>query len=149
MHAVSPQPAPDPDAAAAGKEPLPKSMDYLRRIISLTKERDVSLLLIAAPFSATPDERLAIKRVAELSEAQGCAFIDYNRIYDEINLDFSTDLCNREHLNASGAAKLTRHLGAYIRARYDVPDRRGEPRYAGWDSWAAQAEAFVAAGGAL
>ena len=48
-------------------------------------------------------------------------------------IDYEVDCCDEQpHLNASGTQKMTDYLGSYIADHYDLPDRRGEQRYAGW-----------------
>ena len=47
--------------------------------------------------------------------------------------DYATDCFDgNQHLNPSGARKVSDYLGAYIAEHYDVADRRGEAAYAAW-----------------
>ena len=50
-----------------------------------------------------------------------------------MNLNFSTDFRDDDHLNYYGAQKITAHLGKYIKEHYDIPDRRLDPAYAKWN----------------
>ncbi|MDD6581027.1 MAG: hypothetical protein PUE89_09005, partial [Lachnospiraceae bacterium] len=59
--------------------------------------------------------------------------IDFNKMYDELSIDFSTDMAEKVHLNFSGTKKLTEYLGNYIVNNYDIPDHRGDAKYSSWD----------------
>ena len=64
---------------------------------------------------------------------EGVTYIDFNKMYDELSLDFTTDMAEKVHLNFSGTKKLTEYLGNYIVNNYDIPDRRGDAKYSSWD----------------
>ena len=50
-------------------------------------------------------------------------------------VDYAVDCYDEQpHLNAAGTLKVTDFLGSYIRAYYNVPDRRSDPSYAEWDA---------------
>ena len=40
---------------------------------------------------------------------------------------------NREHLNYYGSLKYTDCITYYIKTHYDIPDRRGDEKYARWE----------------
>ena len=47
--------------------------------------------------------------------------------------DYATDCFDtNEHLNPSGARKVSDYLGRYIAEHYEIADRRGEAAYAAW-----------------
>ncbi|WP_240516399.1 hypothetical protein [Brachyspira sp. G79] len=48
-------------------------------------------------------------------------------------MDFSKDFNDPNHLNYKGSAKFTRYLGKYLKENYDLPDRRGDPKYYSWE----------------
>ena len=60
-------------------------------------------------------------------------FINYFHNLDKLNLNFSTDFIDDDHLNFYGAQKITNHIGKYIKEHYDIPDRRLDPAYAKWN----------------
>ena len=49
--------------------------------------------------------------------------------YDELNLDKMKDTDGGTHLNAYGAAKLTKYMGKYLKEHYKLQDVRQNPRY--------------------
>lgn len=116
----------------------PKNEEYLTKIIDLLEREGIPLVMIAAPDLVTVEEQEAYNAVAELASARGVPFVNYNVMREDLGLDFTgedTDLADEfGHLNSVGAAKLTQHLGEWVKAHYDVPDRRGDARYASWQA---------------
>ena len=54
-------------------------------------------------------------------------------MYDELGIDFKTDMAENIHVNFSGSKKLTEYLGNYIVNNYEVTDHRGDSEYSSWD----------------
>ena len=53
---------------------------------------------------------------------------------NSIGIDWTQDTYDKgDHLNYSGAEKVTNFLGAYLDKRYDLPDHRGDKEYASWE----------------
>ena len=66
-----------------------------------------------------------------IAEAYGVDFIDFVSM-DQVT-DYATDCFDaNEHLNPSGARKVSDYLGRYIAEHYEIADRRGEAAYAAW-----------------
>lgn len=110
-----------------------KCEEYVYKIINLAKEHEVDLLFIASPYLVSDGEQMLLNRVGEIAQKENIPFINYNRIYKEIDMDYKKDFRDFGHLNNYGAQKVTSHLAAYIRDNFDVPDRRGQKGYENWD----------------
>lgn len=66
----------------------------------------------------------------------GYGFLNMNRFYDDIGIDFATDFKDYgNHVNAAGADKVSRYFADYLKSHYAIPDRRTAPgsTYADWD----------------
>ncbi|MBQ6733348.1 MAG: hypothetical protein IJR00_00250, partial [Lachnospiraceae bacterium] len=113
----------------------PKSELYLKKIIDYTKQNDIPLLLIVAPYAAPPEHEMVYNRIREIAEAEGIEYLSCNEHTDAIGLDYATDFHDLDHLNYKGAEKFTHYLAGELRRRYDLPDRRGDGRYAGWEAY--------------
>ena len=59
--------------------------------------------------------------------------LDYNQLRDEIGLDYAVDFRDSDHVNNSGAAKVTDHLARFLTANYELTDHRGDSKYKDWD----------------
>lgn len=116
------------------------SMRYMQKIVDLCKENQISLLFTNLPSYAqgkvSHGDGFTLQRMwngfAPYAEEQGCNYINYLHLLDEIDFDFSTDTTDWRHLNYSGQFKVTQYLGEYIQAHYDIPDRRNDENYAQW-----------------
>jgi hypothetical protein len=123
--------------------PLPlhdKEFTYLMKILDLTAEKNIPLLLFASPF-ATITEGVqghynTVKQIA--AEYNNVQFINYNLLFDELEFNFAEDTHDGGHLNIKGAAKLSHHITNFLATEYGLPDRRQDPAYAEWNTWAEQ-----------
>ena len=56
-----------------------------------------------------------------------------NYLLKEIGINWKTDSLDQgDHLNFSGAEKVTKYLGNYLSEKYKLPDHRGDSAYAAW-----------------
>ncbi len=108
-----------------GRERLQeRTEEYYRKILALCVREDIPLLVVVTPYVTTPEKQLRFNEASAIAAEYGVPFVDYNRQYEEIGMDFLTDMADDGHLNAEGGAKFTRALGAYIREHYGLPDWR-------------------------
>lgn len=104
---------------------------YLEKIIHLCRERNIDLLLTYLPFPATEAQQMEAHLAADIAARYDVPYLNFLDIEGVIN--YQTDLYDAvSHVNPSGARKLTRFLGRYIRAHYALPDRRFDEHYASW-----------------
>lgn len=105
----------------------------LERIYKLCKEKGIQLFLIEVPSKILWDYS-KYNAVRQYAESRGLDFIDANQHLDEFDFNWKTDTYDAgDHLNHSGAEKLSCFVGEYLKERYDLPDRRCDSRYAAWD----------------
>ena len=105
----------------------------LQEIIDEAQKSGVGIVFFAAPFAVSKEQQRGFEAVEEFAVAQGVPFINYNKLYDEIGIDFETDFRDDGHVNNNGAAKVTAHLAAFLKDNYALPDRRGEQGYQIWE----------------
>lgn len=104
---------------------------YLRRAIEACQARGVEILLVYVPYPASEGSQMSANTVSSIAEEYGVNFIDFIRL-DSV-VDYAVDCYDGQaHLNLSGGLKVTDFIGAYLAEHYDLPDRRGDPAYAGW-----------------
>lgn len=105
-------------------------VEYLRKILNLCKARDIDVVLTYLPFPASGDKQREANLGYEIADA--CE-VPYLNFLDMDVVDYDTDCLDADsHLNLSGAVKVTRYLGEYLRENYDLPDRRCDAAYASW-----------------
>ncbi len=118
-----------------------KVTEYLMKIIELSKEKDIPLLLIKTPYcGVTLDIQKKYNKVAEIAGENDIPFINFNRHYKEIGINFETDFADANHMNHRGNVKFTRYLAGYLKENYEIPDRRGDSAYGSYDFMADNCE---------
>lgn len=130
---ITPFETPDISNVTECEPIIPKQEEYLRKIIQLTKDENIPLLLVSVPFVVTEDAQKYYNYEFKIAEEEGVDYIDFNKLYSEMGLDFSVDMAEDLHLNITGSQKFTRYLGYYIKEKYGTEDHRGDLLYASWD----------------
>ena len=112
-----------------------KNREWLENLIALAEENDTKIEFIMIPFPPVNRSERKILNAAEvmLDELQYC-YTDYNKMLDELEIDFQNDFADAEHLNVYGAEKFTTFLGEAIVKKYDLPDHRGDEKYWQWET---------------
>lgn len=118
------------------------SLEYLNKIIALSKEEGFQLLWMNMPCDYTipqktdgwvNDFEAMFNSVADLAEENQIPFIDYADKMEEIGLDFANDMNNDGHLNLWGANKVSTDFAGYLKQNYNLVDHRSDAAYAQWD----------------
>lgn len=103
------------------KEPIPeKAMYWLEKIVELTREEGVDLILIKTPNGNAQRQKL-YNSVAEFAEEKQVPFLNLNTIFD-----------GEAHINILQAEKVTRYVGEYLTGIYEIEDKRETPAFALW-----------------
>ncbi len=128
---------PMPDIASFEKKPGPiteKNETWYRKLLELAAANGIPVLTVLAPMPTTQECYSRMLTARAIAEEYGQTFIDYNDHYEELNIDFKTDIMDQAgHLNKSGAEKFSSAVGKYISEHYDIPDHRGDPKYESWE----------------
>ena len=81
--------------------------------------------------------------LAAYAKEQKIPYLDLNLKQKELGIDWQMDTVDKgDHLNLTGARKVTRYLGNYLKENYELPDHREEQSYREWN---AEADRFFAA----
>ncbi|MBR2683216.1 MAG: hypothetical protein IKE22_08130 [Atopobiaceae bacterium] len=123
---------------------LEECLGQLRDICELCRDRGVELVVVVTPHPAYdllvlgqtyPDSMSTIKA---LVEDAGATYLDFSMVHHEVlQLDL-TDYSDYEHINLSGARKLSVALADILARRDAGEDVSGNfYRYDEWDAWVA------------
>ncbi|MGX8709899.1 MAG: hypothetical protein ACQGTM_06585 [bacterium] len=119
-----------------------KSLEYLNKIIDLSKTENFDLIFINMPCDYSEAEKESdwvndcealFNTVADVAEENGIPFLDLYDKKDEVGLDFANDMNNAGHLNLWGAYKISSYFGNYLAENYDLEDHRSDSAYAQWN----------------
>ena len=89
-------------------------LDYLDKIIALSKKYNFQLTFITAPYLVTEDEEQFFSEVGEFSDERGVDFLNYNDKLEFAKYDLTTDFSDIGHLSFYGGEKYNRSIEEYI-----------------------------------
>lgn len=123
--------------------------DYFEELLSDIERLDCNVVFFCAPIATAMNEEYGRKNyIKRIVEERGYVFWDLTAEAEAIGLDYEYDFWGINHWDSLGAAKITNYLAKKIKDSYDIPDRRGDSRYAGWEedyqSWTAVKEEYNA-----
>ena len=123
-----------------------KAYYYLTRMVELTREHDVELVLIKAPnlFPHWFDQW--DEQIVAFADEHGLLYINFLNYEEEIGLDWDIHSFNAGlHLNVFGAELMSLYLGEILQEQFNLPDRRTELAVAGqWNIMAQQYHRMIA-----
>jgi len=117
-----------------------KAYYYLERMVELTKEHDIELVLIKAPVIRPHWFDRWDEQIVAFAEENNLLYINLIEYIDEIGLDFTKHTFNAGfHLNVFGAQLMSRYFGEILRDDFNLPDRRLDYETAAyWNNMAEQ-----------
>ena len=95
-----------------------ESEKILNNMVELCKSKGAEVLLITVPYYS--NEFIYRDALHEFADNTGCTYLDFFELSGAIDLDGNTDFSEWDHLNNSGAHKITKYLGDYIKDNYDL-----------------------------
>lgn len=131
---IVPTEVPDISGVTELGEVPEKHLNYYYKIIELCKEENIPLVIIKAPYAVSEDEQKVYNLIFDIAEQNGVPYIDFNKCYAEMGLDFETDMADSSHVNMSGNYKYSKYLGQRIKEMVSLEDHRGDARYASWEA---------------
>lgn len=131
---VSPYVGPPRDMTptAAGEDFSLTYKFVLDQITKECKERDIKLVLYSTPnaMNFSGGRHTSLQQYAD---AHGISYIDFNQPEANCPIDWNQDTIDGgEHLNPTGAAKLTAALLPYL-TQMNLPDHRQDSSYQSWN----------------
>lgn len=105
---------------------------YLEEIERMCERAGARLVLLSTP--STKNWNMARHNgVERVASELGLDYIDLNVGEDRVGVDWAKDSYDAgDHLNASGARKVSAAVGALLAERYGTPDHRGDGSYSSW-----------------
>lgn len=107
----------DKPDSSADELPNENQLYWFREMIDAFHQAGIPVLLIKTPkYDWTPSR---FRGARALAEEYGLDYLDFNtrELFDAAGLNTEQDFSNPEHLNYSGAIKLTDYIGEYLSSR--------------------------------
>lgn len=109
---------------------------YMEKIKRLCEKNGADLLLVSAPSPKNYNYKKH-NSLEEYARENNLPYVDLNMKFRDIGIDWNQDSYDRgDHLNISGARKVTAYIGQYLADNYDLPDRRNDDGWREWDNLA-------------
>lgn len=109
---------------------------YMEKIKRLCEKNGADLLLVSAPSPKNYNYKKH-NSLEEYARENNLPYVDLNMKSRDIGIDWKLDSYDRgDHLNISGARKVTAYIGQYLADNYDLPDRRNDDGWREWDDLA-------------
>ena len=109
---------------------------YMEKIKRLCEKNGADLLLVSAPSPKNYNYKKH-NSLEEYARENELPYVDLNMKFRDIGIDWKMDSYDRgDHLNISGARKVTAYIGEYLADNYDLPDRRNDDGWREWDDLA-------------
>lgn len=120
---------PGADAAQSSAEGDKKfsayAMKYLDKMRKLCEREGIRLLLVKAPSLAPQWYDGQNQQVIDYAKKHGLEYVNFYELLEETGIDYETDTYDGGlHMNYSGAKKLSRYLGKYLRKHGKWEDHR-------------------------
>lgn len=108
------------------REPLePQAEAYLISFLEFCRENGLdNVIFVRFPHIIASDWNYGrfrrCNKAEQIIQSYGFSFINLERNYQDIGLDFSSDFYNEDHLNYMGQQKLTAHLGKILTEEFGL-----------------------------
>jgi len=116
-----------------------KEEKYLRMIIELCRQKNISLELVTSPYAISDLEQQRFRKINEIAYEYGIRFTNFNECYADYGIDPSSDFLDSGHFNKYGVPKYTRAIEKILMAKYSLPDRRKDSQHI-WNKKKMQAD---------
>lgn len=98
-----------------------EAMNILNDIVKTCHESGTDVVFYTAPYEG---EYCYGDAMAQYASENGCSYIDFFKLVDELGIDPDSDFQDAGHLNTSGSTKLAAYMGTYLHEHFELPDRR-------------------------
>ena len=116
------------------KEKMPEQVEmYMEKILKLCREHGARLVLVSTPSPKNYNYQKH-NTLQEYAGKKSLIYLDMNLITKGLKIDWKTDTMDQgDHLNLSGARKVTKYLGKYLKKEFKLSDHRDEALYKRWE----------------
>ena len=105
---------------------------FVKSMAAYCKAHGAELLLVSTPSTVNWNYERH-NGIQKLANSLGLTYVDLNLEPNKVEIDWSADTLDKgDHLNYSGAVKVSTWLGEYLTGQYSLSDHREDSRYSKW-----------------
>ena len=104
------------------KEINGEMIDILNEIISAAKNCKAKVLFVSTPHSTSKTKIAYENALCKVLEENGFDYLNCNKLYGKIGLNFKRDYYDTNHTNVSGMVKVTNYIGKYLVKNYKLKE---------------------------
>lgn len=87
--------------------PIPEeNLYYLEKITELSREYGFDLVYMVSPYGVTAEQQAVYNSIMDYANLNNIYFLDYNKLFNTIGLNSSTDFYDGGHTNILGSEKI-------------------------------------------
>ena len=110
------------------------SKKYFDEVATFCKKNGAELILVSVPSVKNYNYKKH-NSIQKLADKYGLEYIDMNLMKEEVPIDWEVDTRDKgDHLNHTGAIKVSTYLGNYLITNKNVADHRGDEKYEQWEA---------------
>ena len=116
--------------------PVSEQMEKgIHDLLDYCEEENIKVLFILTPQSVKDTEKRGQQNtLMDIVRERGFDALDMNELVGELGLSSKTDYYDRTHTNLHGSIKVTDYLARYFIENYGFEDKRGDEKYADWET---------------
>lgn len=131
-HGIEPMPdrLPRPKIVSSSYDFPAECYEYLNKMTALCEEKGIELILVRSPRQWNPHWHNVMEtRVNDYAAKHGLKYYNFSKL--DLGLDFKTDTYDGgEHLNHTGAVKLSNYFAKVLAEDHGLADHRGDSQVA-------------------
>ncbi len=110
-----------------------KQLNALSDLLDYCDREKLNAIFICSPIVVKSEDQELFNAVSDYIVGRGYDFVDFNKYYDEIGLDFAFDYSDVNHVNYLGAKKFTDFFTDLLIDKYDLEDHRNDEGFSAWN----------------
>lgn len=110
----------------------PENEKMLLDLLDYIKLNNLNVLFVIPKSTYWTPSYQRINAAVSIIKEYNFDVINFNTL-DDINLDFTTDFYDVNHLNVYGATKYTLYFSKYLKEHYDLKNHKNNSKYNSWN----------------
>ena len=106
--------------------------EYLDKMLKLADDNDTDIVFFVAPYCVGTNEQKIMNGITSYLKDKNVTIWDFNKLYQDINFDYETDMREVSHVNNMGASKVTKWIGDFLNDNYKFEKDKTEDCYSNW-----------------